>query len=638
MKSISPLEVLSDYVLHSRYLNYLDWENTVKELFDIHREYIGKEYFSPFDRQAVVSKVVFPSMRSIQYLRGFLSKNTRMYNCVGMIADHPRLFRIAPFLLLSGCGVGVNILPEYVEKLPRIKERDPRLVKTFRIEDDILGWSDSIMELFNSYVYGYTVQFDYSQVEAGKGTLLRSCGRPHPGSEPLRKIHRDLEDFLDSKVKSHSFTIRPIDVFDFICIASQGIVSSGVRRSALIFVFDKDDDDMKNAKVGEWWRKHPHRAMANISMVIEPECRKDFFTNRFNFDEYIEYGEPGIILIKRNQVVNPCAEVVFEPWIDGCEYSCFQFCNLVEINLAKVTNRNWQEVCMLAWELAKIQSFYDNFIVSDDRDLVLHRRDRLLGVSLTGVMTASPDQVRLIPKMADYLYKCDLKLSGPLFGVAPSSRITVVKPSGTVSLVAGVSAGAHPWYAKTYWRNVREKNPIFWEWYAKVFGIEPHVDPFDNSSRVLSFPITAPDGSVTWQDDDAVQKFLNTVIYLTDNWIPFTNSGFTNSVSGTCVIRNSSDIDLVKSFYRNRATSGLRLPVGMTFLAYSNGYHLAPFEPVSADDPVFASASESVAERYVKPPIINSGKTGLDLYADNAKMNIADTESAFCDGEYCVIK
>ena len=150
-------------------------------------------------------------------------------------------------------------------------------VKTFVISDDIEGWSDAIGVIVSSYLaneykvtfpeyQGFRVDFDYSKIRP-EGALI-SGGFKAPGSEGLRKSIQKIEALIESRLKTEEKQLRTIDVYDIIMHMSDAVLSGGVRRSATICLFHKDDELMLNAKTGNWYQDNAQRARKNCCEVI----------------------------------------------------------------------------------------------------------------------------------------------------------------------------------------------------------------------------------------------------------------------------------------------------------------------------------------------------------------------------------
>ena len=255
----------------------------------------------------VYNKRVFPSQRSMQFGgRPIERNNMRIYNCTYSACNRVKFFSEAFWLLLSGCGTGFSIRKQHTNKLPLLVTPATvfkRPSKTHVIADTIEGWANAVDALINSYClssyydisYENELVFDYSKLRA-KGSKISSGGRS-PGYEPLEKALENIRAHLQKVVKRDR-RLNPIDCLDITMYLSEAVLSGGVRRSASIAIFDKDDEEMINAKRGEWWKDNGQRAYANISAGIKTDGNEDKHLATKILMSAKEWGEPGIAFFK----------------------------------------------------------------------------------------------------------------------------------------------------------------------------------------------------------------------------------------------------------------------------------------------------------------------------------------------------
>ena len=293
---------LSDIVVYSKYAKYLPKENrreTWTEIVDrninMHVKkypYIEKEIRDAYE--FVHNKKVLPSMRSLQFAGKAMDVNPmRGYNCSFVHVDDIQVFAESLFLLLSGTGVGVSVQDHHIDKLPHIVLPSSRKRK-FVIEDSIMGWADSVKVLMKSYTGKTTseIEFDYSQIRE-KGAELVTSGGLAPGSEPLRIMLEKLRGILGES--SNGDKISPFKAHRMLCIISDAVLAGGIRRSALISLFSKDNEEMLSCKTGSWWEKYPELGRANNSVILKrDETSYDDFKHIFDRLEASGAGEPGI--------------------------------------------------------------------------------------------------------------------------------------------------------------------------------------------------------------------------------------------------------------------------------------------------------------------------------------------------------
>lgn len=210
-------------------------------------------------------------------------------NCSYLPLESTQDFHDITLLLGLGVGVGFSVEKKYVYNLPHVKPFNGTTIK-FIVPDDIYGWAQSISFLIENKIKGYKVNFDYSQIRPA-GSPLKTRGGRASGPDPLMDAHRAIGNILFSRSGKE---IRTIDAFDIACHIAGAIVSGGVRRSAMITLFDSDDELMLNAKSGDNFSKNLQRQYANVSAIVDGKL------TRKQMDAIIQrmhdsgFGEPGI--------------------------------------------------------------------------------------------------------------------------------------------------------------------------------------------------------------------------------------------------------------------------------------------------------------------------------------------------------
>lgn len=305
--------ILSDVTVHAKYAKYLEesrrretWEEAVERNKAMHlaryphmRQDIDAAY------QLVLDKRLLPSMRSMQFAgRAIELNHARGYNCSYLPIDHPRAFPEIMFLLLSGCGVGYSVQSHHVFNLPHVKTPDGK--QRFVIQDSIIGWAEAVKALINAYLLGkYLPDFEYGDVRP-KGARLKTAGGTAPGPEPLQRCLDRVRQILSSVQTGQK--LLPIHAHDIACSIADCVLAGGIRRSAMISLFDRDDDAMMVAKSGQWWEDAPERARANNSSVlIRDKVDEIAFKNIWESVESSNSGEPGVYWTNnREWGSNPC--------------------------------------------------------------------------------------------------------------------------------------------------------------------------------------------------------------------------------------------------------------------------------------------------------------------------------------------
>ena len=250
---------------------------------------------------------VMPSMRSLQFGgEAIFRNNVRLFNCSFANITYPRVFAEALFLLLSGTGFGYSVQTHHINQLPPVKS--PKEEGIYIVHDSIEGWAEALNQLMSAYFYGAIRPiFDFSKVRQ-KGSYLVTTGAKAPGPEPLKKMLEKVEELLRLAIGRK---LRSLEVHDIVCMIADCVLSGGIRRAALISLFDRDDKDMLTSKHGAWWEKYPHRARANNSAVLpRHETTYEEFKNVYDMCIASNAGEPGFFWT--NDVewgTNPCAEI-----------------------------------------------------------------------------------------------------------------------------------------------------------------------------------------------------------------------------------------------------------------------------------------------------------------------------------------
>ena len=262
----------------------------------------------------VLNKRVLPSMRSLQFGgRPIELAHNRIFNCAYMPAEDYHFFPELMFLLLGGTGMGYSVQHHHVSKLPPVTEPKSRDYHKFQVQDSIVGWADAIKVVAKAFLCGGALPaFDYRDIRE-KGSELVTTGGQAPGPDPLRACVDKLVDVFSSAVGR---SLRPLEVHDAACIIADAVLAGGIRRAAMISLFDLSDEEMITCKSGNWWETHPHRARSNNSAVlVRGEVTVDQFVSLMARVEASGCGEPGVYWNNnRDWGTNPCCEIALEPY------------------------------------------------------------------------------------------------------------------------------------------------------------------------------------------------------------------------------------------------------------------------------------------------------------------------------------
>lgn len=459
--------------------------------------------------QKVHEYKVFPSMRALQFSGdAILKNNIRGYNCSALHIDAVEAFAEVLFLLLSGCGVGFSCQKRHINKLPPVQA--PREEGTFVIHDSINGWAQAVGILMDAYFYGRMKPiFDYSNIR-DKGSYLVTTGAKAPGPDPLRM----LLSLIESRLKvAEGRRLRSMEVHDIVCIIADGVLAGGIRRAALISLFDATDEDMLSSKAGSWWEKHPYRARANnTAMLNRYTVTKEQF--RYVYDKCIasNSGEPGFMLTgDMDLLTNPCGEIGLRSG---------QFCNLVSINQTAITSKkDWLGAVYSATLLGTIQASYTDFPFLRPQWKDTTELEALLGISCTGIADRhGVVTAEWLQEGAALAKEVNEKYAAKI-GINSAYRLTTVKPEGSCSAVAGSSSGIHARHSDYYLRRVRmNADDSLAVYLSKVVPELVEDDKFSNSSKIIIVPQKSPEGAITRDMESARSLFERTLFYHR-NWV-----------------------------------------------------------------------------------------------------------------------
>ena len=511
------------YMGYSRWIEaesrYETWPESVKRVMDMHRTKYQAimtpelEELIQFAQDAYSEKVVLGAQRALQFGGEQLFKHeARMYNCSVSHVNRASFFTECMYLLLCGCGVGFSVQQHHIDQLPSISERSKKKVKIFKVPDTIEGWADSFGVLLSSYFtekathpeyQGYQVHFDFSEIRP-KGAMI-SGGFKAPGPDGLRQALVKCESLLENLVKNGATRINSITAYDFVMHMSDAVLSGGVRRSATICVFDKNDTDMLNAKTGDWFITNPQRGRSNNSaLLIRDDLTREEWANIMKSVK--DFGEPGFIFAENKEFMfNPCVEIGMLPTCSETRESGFQFCNLTEINGgACVDKETFLRACKAGSILGTLQAGYTNFKYVSDATRRITSKEALIGVSITGWMNNPEilfDEQNMIHGAEEVKYWN--KLTAKLLGINQAARTTCVKPSGNASVLLGTASGIHGEHSPLYFRNVQMNDQDDVLGLIQQFNPEmTEVSVWSNTGtdKVVSFPVESKAGSIYKND------------------------------------------------------------------------------------------------------------------------------------------
>lgn len=543
-----------------------------------------------------------------------------LQNCAVTLVDHP----IKPFvwafdMLMLGSGVGFNIQREFVYKIPQVLDEDVVVSRKdtsdadFIVPDSREGWVALLERTLSAHFYTGK-SFTYSTIcVRGKGALIKSFGGTASGPEELCWGIERISELLTSR---RGKQLRPIDCLDIMNIIGHVVVSGNVRRSAQIAIGDCDDAQYLNAKRWDLGNIPNWRAMSNNSIVCNDF---DLLPEQF-WQGYLGNGEPyGLINLKLAREVgrlldgkkypdkkvigfNPCAEQSLEDK---------ETCALAEIFLPNISSA--EELKSAATILYRIVKHSLALPCHQaDTQKVVHKNMRM-GIGVTGVLQATDEQRGWLSEVYEHLRKYDKSYSKE-HGWPTSVKLTTCKPSGTLSLLPGVTPGIHPGIYQHFIRRVRMSSisPLVQVCRAHGYKVE-HQMNFDGSEDrntvVVEFPMAFPEGTVLAKDTSAVSQ-LEWVKWLQTNWSD-------NAVSCTVYYR-PEELTEIRAWLKDNYNTCLKT---VSFLLHQeHGFKQAPYEEISKAQYDFLKATT----RQI---------TGVEV-VDEAGM----LDSAECAGGQCPVK
>jgi ribonucleoside-triphosphate reductase (thioredoxin) len=529
-------------VIHlSRYSRFLPevkrretWEETVDRLIKYIEYKVSDKYQEDtknniFDslKEAIINLEVMPSMRLMMAAGEACERdNIAAYNCSYLAVNHKRAFSEALYILMNGTGVGFSCERQEIAKLPNVPEVIEYIDDVIVVGDSKLGWAKAYKKLIGALYGGEIPSFNFTRVRPA-GARLRTFGGRASGPEPLKKLF----DFTVEVFKAaQGRKLNSLEVHEIMCMIGEIVVVGGVRRSALISLSNLTDRRMREAKMGAWYNEKPHLGLSNNSVAYTEKPDAETFLEEWLSLVKSKSGERGIFnrVAAQKQAVksgrdgslaygcNPCSEIILRDK---------QFCNLTEVVVrAGDTFKSLERKIALATVLGTIQSTLTNFQFLSDDWKKNTEEERLLGVSLTGIMdngflsgSDRPEYDLELPRALELLKQVAKETNeewAKKLGIQPSASITCVKPSGTVSQLVDSASGIHARHNPFYIRTIRmdKKDPIYQ--FLKDKGIPVEDEAYrPNSTAVFSFPMKAPVGAVCRNDRTALEQLELWLLY-----------------------------------------------------------------------------------------------------------------------------
>jgi len=572
------LEALSKITVFSKYAKFipeLNRRETWDEIISRYEAMMIKKY--PYLEESIKESIpmirdkkVLPSMRALQFAGAAAEvNNARIYNCCYLPIDSLHSFSESMFLLLGGTGVGYSVQRHHVNELPDIKK--PGKSRTYLVEDSIMGWADAVKVLMKAYLEGsFLPKFDFRAVRE-KGARLVTAGGKAPGPEPLKLCLTHVQAMLDRKQEGEK--LSPLDCHDILCYIANSVLAGGIRRSAMISLFDHDEEEMITCKYGNWWELNEQRGRANNSAVLKRgEVTEEEFFALWKRVEASGSGEPGLYWTNnKDWGTNPCCEIALRP---------YQFCNLCEVNVSDIEDQyDLNNRVGAAAFFGTLQAGFTDFHYLRPIWAKTTQHDALLGIGMTGI--GSGEIMKYDLEMAAHVAKKVNQLISEKTGITEAARISCVKPSGTTSLVLGTASGIHAWHNDYYLRTMRfNKNEDIAMYLMKNHPELVEDDVLRPQDTIcVRIPVKAPEDSIL-RTETAIDT-LERVKHFSTKWI---NPGHvhgdnTHNVSATISIQQGEWETVGDWMWENREFYN-----GLSVLPYWGGsYQQAPFEDITEE-------------------------------------------------------
>ena len=625
------MDQYQQFIHKSRYARWLPeqkrretWAETVNRYvaFWVDRGQLDQKTSSKmFD--AIHNMDVMPSMRCMMTAGEALDKdNVAGFNCSYLAIDSPRSFDELMYVLMCGTGVGFSVERNFITKLPVVAETFHKTDSVIVVSDSKIGWASAFRELIAMLYAGKIPEWDMSRVRPA-GARLKTFGGRASGHEPLLDLFNFCVEIFQ---KAAGRKLTSIECHDIVCKIADIVVVGGVRRSALISLSNLSDPRMAKAKSGDWWRHEGHRRLANNSVAYTEKPDFESFLGEMQNMYESKAGERGIFSRVAAQKIaarngrrdpdqdfgtNPCSEIILRS---------NQFCNLSEIVVRPDdTLASLKKKAEMAAIIGTLQATLTDFRYLRNCWKKNTEEEALLGVSMTGIMDhyllskgESKDLGKWLEEVRNVALDTNKEWAAKL-GINQSAAITCVKPSGTVSQLVDSASGIHPRFSKHYIRRVRSdhKDPLAVFMAQSGFPVEQDV--MSPTSAVFSFPVKAPESSVTVKQVGAMQQL--------ELWKAYQNHWCEHKPSITVYYTDSEFLQVAQWIWEN-----FDLCSGISLLPYSDHvYQQAPYEDINA---------EKYAELVAAMPV---GVDWDDLEKYEEEDNTTGSQELACVGGACEI-
>jgi len=525
-------------------------------------------------------------------------------NCYFVNIETVEDFEFVFDMLMLGGGVGFSVERAKIHELPKVKPGVTIIHERTNDADIIVpdsrqGWSRLLHSTLKSF-FDTGKSFTYSTILIREsGAELKTFGGTASGPGALIDGIADICAVMQGR---EGKKLRSVDVLDICNIIGRVVVSGSARRSAEIAIGDPDDVLFLRAK--NWatgtvpaWRSHSNNSIyADTYDEILPELWKGYNGN----------GEPyGLVNRKLARRVgrlgetktdnsiegfNPCAEIALG---DG------ESCNLATIFLPNIESlKQMREISRLLY-LAQKQVTRLEYPYEKTTKIVA--KNSRLGQSVTGVLQASEKQLNWMSQIYDFLSGLDEEYSKK-HNLPKSVRLTTVQPSGTLSLLPGVTPGIHPSYAKFYIRRVRFRStdPLVEACRQRGYKVQWDVGldgQKDRTSQVVEFPCESPENAVLASEMSAVDQL---------EWIKRMQAEWADNAVSVTVYYKMDELSEIQEWLQKNYKNSIK---SVSFLLHTDhNFPLPPYEEITEKE-----YEKSLASVDLSVPLVAMGSDSVDF-------------------------
>ena len=627
----SPMGQLGNFVYYRTYSRFLMeqgrreyWWETVRRAVEYNtsivptsKEEAEKLYDNVFNLRQ------FLSGRTFWVGNTNVSKQYPMsnFNCAFQKIDSFQAFTDLFYLLMIGSGVGVRVLREDVNKIPKLRTNyklihkdyveKPKMLREdstslvfynntsaeIIIGDSKEGWVQALEHFLNlvgrsQYRNINTIIIDYSHVRP-KGERLRTFGGTASGHESLKNMFYKIDKVIKRKsllLEKDNIKLAPIDCLDIANIIGENVVVGGVRRTAEMVIIDANDEECIEAKSnlykqedGKWSVNKDliHRQMSNNSIYYTKKPSRERL--KWNIEKMRYSGEPGWINAEAAEKrrpnmngVNPCGEILLDS--QG-------LCNLTTVNVFAFVKESGSldEKALLEAQRLSARAGYRMTCVElelPDWDRV-QQRDKLIGCSLTGwqdminaTSFTKEQEAELLRKLKKAAKDAALEYAKEL-GQNEPILVTTIKPEGTLSQLPTVSSGVHYSHSPYFIRRVRisSDDPLVKVCEELGYPVVPEVgQSIENcTTKVVEFPVKAPEGKTKYEVS-AIEQLENYKMFM-ENYVE-------HNCSITVHVRNHEWEEVEQWVWDNWDSV-----VAVSFLPLDDSfYELLPYEAIDKEE------------------------------------------------------